>query len=348
MTQKELKKISLKFRTLSSQMLKIDSEEEITHIRAFYDYITNTLLIYDYIQKCHKEDYDFEEIFNNLEWREKIILPSDSEELIDFEYQLLTFVLTGKRSLYRFGQNYTSSNKFKDMIEAFMRKVIEPFVVALKSYLEECLIDYEDLVEESTNDKTVFLSYCQKDSDVADLIDNGIGSQLSGKAKISRDIRDVEYHESFKQFMQSIEQHDYVITLISDNYLKSRNCMFEMLEVVKDSQFSKKLIYIVLSDEDSKYYSETPNNNIGANVYSTEGQTQYTIYWQSEESKIQRQIDEIGDPISAINQIKESKIIKKILLDMPEFLEFIRDSKGLSLTEHLSNNFSEIIKFMNV
>lgn len=329
-------------------MLKIDSEEEITHIRAFYDYITNTLLIYDYIQKCHKEDYDFEEIFNNLEWREKLILPSDSEELIDFEYQLLTFVLTGKRSLYRFGQNYTSSNKFKDMIEAFMRKVIEPFVVALKSYLEECLIDYEDLVEESTNDKTIFLSYCQKDSDVADLIDNGIGSQLSGKAKISRDIRDVGYHESFKKFMQSIEQHDYVITLISDNYLKSRNCMFEMLEVVKDSQFSKKLIYIVLRDEDSKYYKNTPQSSIGANVYSMEGQTQYTLYWQQKYSELQSQIDSIANNVLSIDQIKEQSIIQKILIDMNDFLSFVRDSKGLSLTEHLTNDFTEIIDFMNL
>ena len=52
MTKKELRKISLQYRTLSSQMLKIDSQEEVNYIQMFYDYITNTPVIFDYIQKC--------------------------------------------------------------------------------------------------------------------------------------------------------------------------------------------------------------------------------------------------------------------------------------------------------
>lgn len=34
--------------------------------------------------------------------------------------------------------------------------------------------------------------------------------------------------------------------------------------------------------------------------------------------------------------------------NIPEFIEFVRDSKGLSLTEHVAHNFSDIIKFMNL
>lgn len=33
MTKKELRKISLQYRTLSSQMLKIDSQEEVNYIQ---------------------------------------------------------------------------------------------------------------------------------------------------------------------------------------------------------------------------------------------------------------------------------------------------------------------------
>ena len=59
MTKKELRKISLQYRTLSSQMLKIDSQEEINCVKIFFDYITNTSFIMEYIFECHKEDYDF-------------------------------------------------------------------------------------------------------------------------------------------------------------------------------------------------------------------------------------------------------------------------------------------------
>ena len=144
MTKKELRIISLQFRTLSSQMLKVDSEEEIVYLRAFFDFITNTPLLHEYISSCHSKEYDFAEIFKNLGYHDRIVLPANQAELIDYEYQLMYYILNGKRPLFYFGEHYTSSNRFADMITAFMRKVIEPFVVALRSYLEICLIGADD------------------------------------------------------------------------------------------------------------------------------------------------------------------------------------------------------------
>jgi hypothetical protein len=155
MTKKELRIISLKFRTLSSQMLKIDSQEEIGNIQAFFDFITTTELIYNYITSCHNEDYDFDEILNNMGYHDRFVLPANSSELIDFDYQLIQYILTSKRQLFWYGHSYTSSSKFADMISAFMRKVIEPFVVALRSYLEICIID--------ANDYEVSERACKKD-----------------------------------------------------------------------------------------------------------------------------------------------------------------------------------------
>lgn len=349
MTKKELRKISLQYRTLSSQMLKINTQEEINFIQAYYDFISNTPIIFDYIQKCTTKKYDFARIFQEKGWNDILVLPASQEELVCYGYQLLQYVLDGPKQLFILGHGYTSSNKVNDSIEAFMRKSIEPFVVAIRSFLEIKLIDSDDKeLEQNISSKTIFLSYCQKDSDIADLIDEKLGEEIKGKATISRDIRDVEYHESFKRFMQSIEQHDYVITIISDNYFKSRNCMYEVLEVVKDSQFSNKLIFIVLRDEDVKYYKVVVNNSIGANIYSTDGQTAYSVFWKRKEDELQAQINALVDPTYAITQIKEKKIVQKILLDLPEFMEFVRDSKGLSLTEHLAHNFEDIIKFMHL
>lgn len=349
MTKKELRKISLQYRTLSSQMLKINTQEEVNFIQAYYNFISNTPIIFDYIQKCSTKKYNFNQIFQEKDWNDILVLPASQDELVCYGYQLLQYVLDGPKQLFILGRGYTSSNKFKDAIEAFMRKSIEPFVVAIRSFLEIESIDCDDNeLEQNTIGKTIFLSYCQKDSDIADLIDEKLGEEIKGKATISRDIRDVEYHESFKRFMQSIEQHDYVITIISDNYFKSRNCMYEVLEVVKDSQFSNKLIYIVLRDEDVKYYKVTVNDSIGADIYSTGGQTAYSVFWKRKEDELQAQINELVDPTYAITQIKEKKIVQKILLDLPEFMEFVRDSKGLSLTEHLAHNFEDIIKFMHL
>ena len=351
MTRKELRKISLQYRTLSSQMLKIDSQEEINCIKIFFDYITNTSFIMEYISECHKEDYDFAEIYNNKSWNNILTLPDSQEAIIDYGYQLLQYILDGPKQLHVLAFGYTSSNKFKDMIAAFMRKTIEPFVTAIKSYLELSLIDSpedEQIRTTETQDKNLFLSYCQKDSDIANLIEVGLASHISAKAKISRDIRDVEYHESFKKFMQTIETHDFVIMIISDHYLKSRNCMFEVLEVIKDSQFQKKLAFIVLSDDDIQYYHDQTISSVGAKIYSLEGQTAYSLYWARVEKELQEQIEALGDPTRAIHQIKEKRIVQRILLDLPEFMEFIKDAKGLPLSEHINTEFKDIVNFMGL
>lgn len=244
---------------------------------------------------------------------------------------------------------YTGSNKFADNIEAFVRKSIEPFVVAIRTYIELCFIDCEEIISPIENSTvTIFLSYCQKDADVADCLEENMEPYIRDKAKITRDIRDVEYHESFKHFMQSIEKHEYVITLISDNYLKSRNCMYEMLEVVKDSNFSEKLLFVVLGNDDVKYYKNEPVESIGADVYSVSGQAKYSKYWSNVDKKLDTEINEIGNLMYAIAQIKEKRIVQKILLDLPEFLEFVRDNKGISLSEHIEKGFSDMISFMRL
>lgn len=351
MTKKELRKISLQYRTLSSQMLKIDSQEEINCVKIFFDYITNTSFIMDYISECHKENYDFAEIYKNKSWNDMLTLPGSQEAIIDYGYQLLQYILDGPKQLHALAYGYSSSKKFKDMIAAFMRKTVEPFVTAVKSYLELSLLDCPENESEVTTElqeKTLFLSYCQKDSDIANMIEGGLAPHINGKARISRDIRDVEYHESFKKFMQTIEMHDFVIMIISDHYLKSRNCMFEVLEVIKDSQFQKKLAFIVLSDGDIQYYQDQALPSIGAKVYSLEGQTTYSLYWAKVEKDLQDQIEALGDPTRAIHQIKEKRIVQRILLDLPEFMEFIKDAKGLPLSVHIDSGFKDILRFLGL
>lgn len=349
MTRKELQKISLQYRTLASQMLKINSQEEMYCIQQFFDFINETSFLMSYIDECITEEYDFKSIFEEKRWRDILDLPSNQKELISYGFQLIKYILDGPKQLIGLCMGYTSSNKFSDNIESFMRKSIEPFVVAVRTYIELNFIDANDENENVDKTvKTVFLSYCQKDKDIADCIDEKIGKLLEGKATLSRDIRDVEYHESFKKFMQSIEKHDYVISIISDNYLKSRNCMYEMLEVVKDSNFSRRLLFIVLTNEDAKYYKVAPVQDIGADIYSVSGQAKYSKFWSQMDKELDSEIEEIGNSIYAINQIKEKKIIQKILIDLPDFLEFVRDNKGLSLTEHLGNGFADMISFMEL
>ena len=87
MTKKELRKLSLQFRTLASQMLKIEEQEEINYIRMFYDFISSTPFFSEYISECHTTDYDFVEIYRTKDWHEVLVYPDNPKGVVDFGYQ---------------------------------------------------------------------------------------------------------------------------------------------------------------------------------------------------------------------------------------------------------------------
>ncbi len=98
----------------------------------------------------------------------------------------------------------------------------------------------KELAKEKEERKTtIFLSYSWKDAEIANQVDQ----QLSKNPKmiVKRDIRDIGVWNSIREFMQRIRQQEYAILLISDAYLKSPSCMFEVLEVMKEQEYQNRI-----------------------------------------------------------------------------------------------------------
>ena len=90
MNKNELRIISLRYRTLASQMLKIDNEDEVRYIKMFLEFIDNTDLLSEYVSHCHKEDYDFNSILQSRGYGKPFELPDNSEDIIfNIDYTVL-------------------------------------------------------------------------------------------------------------------------------------------------------------------------------------------------------------------------------------------------------------------
>src|SRR5258706_1752962 len=113
---------------------------------------------------------------------------------------------------------------------------------------------------------TVFLSYSSKDSQYASELDSSC--MLYG-VNVIRDDRDLKSYDNIISFMNNIKTNDYAIMLISENYLKSKCCLYEFTEFMKKDNFHKKLLPIMLptfqlTDEMFKSinnYFEDPNDS---------------------------------------------------------------------------------------
>ena len=113
-------------------------------------------------------------------------------------------------------------------------------------------------------EQAVFISYAWggESEEIVNQIDQAL--QQRG-LKIIRDIRDIGYKGSISAFMERIGQGNCVIVVISDKYLRSPNCMFELVEIAEGKQFHDRVFPIVLSD---------------ANIYDPVKRLDYVRHWE--------------------------------------------------------------------
>ncbi len=122
----------------------------------------------------------------------------------------------------------------------------------------------------SDYERAVFISYAWggEREEIVNQIDEAL--QTRG-VRITRDKRDLGYKGSIKEFMERIGQGNCVIVVISDKYLRSPNCMFELVEIAENRQFHDRIFPIVLAD---------------ANIYDPIKRIEYVRHWEVKRAEL--------------------------------------------------------------
>ena len=176
----------------------------------------------------------------------------------------------------------------------------------------------------------IFLSYSWANKLEADIIDNFLKDQ---NFFVKRDVREVFYKRNIKEFMKSIGDSDFVITLVSDTFLKSHNCMYEMLELIKTSDYRERVVQVILKD---------------AKIFKPIDRASYLIHWSNECSKLEEILhSNIQDNAKAELQTdyQQYKDIEKTIYD---FTSFIAVERGVSMQELQNSNFKELTDYIGV
>jgi|GEM_PF-5553985 len=173
-----------------------------------------------------------------------------------------------------------------------------------------------------------FLSYNWNNSIIADQIDEWFSEN---NIKLQRDIRDLEYKQSIKEFMKTIRDAEFVIMIISDDYLKSQNCMYEVLEFVKEKTFKDKIIPIIKSNE----------------IFDIKYRVEIKKFWAAKKLELKNLLNEV-DAETSIPLLEEINIISKIEIELLDFLKIVCDMNNIVLKndQFIDSNFDTIIKYI--
>lgn len=160
----------------------------------------------------------------------------------------------------------------------------------------------------------IFLSYCWQDKKIASDIYDCL-SKIPN-LNIHRDTIDIKKWDSIKEYMHSVGNMDYTILLISDAYLKSRNCMYEVLELMRDRMYKDKIFPAVVSKE----------------IYNPVVVANYVKYWQDEQQQLEAQLSNLRlQNLGSLHQ--KLKIIQDIASNTADFLDLIGDMNNPDIDE---------------
>ncbi len=178
-----------------------------------------------------------------------------------------------------------------------------------------------------SENKQIFISYNWNDSEIINEIDNYF---LSIGLPLIRDKKELQYKSSIKEFMKKVRKTDYVLMVISDSFIKSSNCMFEVLELVKEDNYKDKLLQILL-----------PN----AKIFNPLDKLKYIKYWDNKYKELEKKTENIETVYGGV-LIKELKHIANIKGSIGEFLEFLSEENCISFEKLKSNNYKQITDFV--
>ena len=163
-------------------------------------------------------------------------------------------------------------------------------------------------------DITVFLSYNWHDTETADRIDRHLSGLPS--VTVKRDVRDIGPWKSIRKFMEGIRQQNYAVFIVSDSYLKSKNCMFEVTEMMKEREYMARIFPAVVE----------------TGIYDPLVRAGYISYWQQECDRLEAAVKGL-DPANAVELVADLKRYKNIASSVGEFLSIVADRNNPDIHE---------------
>jgi len=174
-------------------------------------------------------------------------------------------------------------------------------------------------------EQSVFISYAWggEREEVVNQIDQAL--QKRG-IKVVRDKRNLGYKGSINEFMERIGRGNCVIVVISDKYLRSPNCMFELVEIAEGKQFHDRIFPVVLND---------------ANIYDPIKRIDYVKHWESKRAELAQAMREV-DPANLQGIRDDMDLYDRIRDEISGLTSTLKDMNTLTPDMHRDADFLQL------
>ncbi|MEM9449057.1 MAG: COR domain-containing protein [Cyanobacteria bacterium P01_E01_bin.6] len=300
---------------------------ELEKIHSTYERLQYKALIPCNCSECKgsqtPQTYPYEGLQRRLQKQKYIMECEQSFEKVDVR-RLLDDILSRAMS-------YEAMNSLDDRGSEAREKVIIqqglPTIPNIDPIIRNTPLQLYPQPNSQSTAKEVFISYAWRgeSEDIVNQIDDTFKPL---DITLIRDKRDLGFKDRIKAFMEQIGQGKAVIVVISDRYLKSENCMFELVEIAKNEGFYDRIFPIILDDAD---------------IYKPAKRIRYIQHWEHEIADL----DEAMKTVNAANLqgFRESiDLYTNIRNTIADLTETLKDMNALTPERHTESRFKELIE----
>lgn len=171
----------------------------------------------------------------------------------------------------------------------------------------------------------IFLSYSWANTGIADEIDRDfkrLGIQFI------RDVRDAKYRTSIKDFMHQVGKSDFVLMIISDEYLRSDNCMYEVNELLNTHDFEQRILPIAIEN--------------AVRIFKPISRKEYYRFWQEKKVEADKNKAEFPNHDTIDYAIKCQRIVD----NLPDFFQKITDLNVSTFKKLKEGNYIDVLRII--
>lgn len=183
----------------------------------------------------------------------------------------------------------------------------------------------------------IFISYAWSDQNNGtnwSPIIQQLYSTLSTKKKysIKIDIKSIGYKDDIKKFMKELGKGKYIIVEISEKYLKSKNCMFEAVEMLKNPNFNDRIFPILTED---------------AQIYQTSKILEYIKFWDAKIFELNNEVKSLNNITYAKPILEDIELFNEIRRVIAQFGSSIGEMNVLTPEIHKNANFDDVLRLID-
>ena len=166
----------------------------------------------------------------------------------------------------------------------------------------------------------VYVSYAWDSESSLALVDKLEKSFRGKNIILMRDKNHIGYKGDIRNFMNELSKGKHIIVVISNYYLRSDDCMYELLMIYDGGDFEDRIYPIILGD---------------AKIRDSNDKNEYVKFWKNEAKIFESSLSEI--PI-------KKKFYSRIKSEIDNIIFKLNNINALTLDEHIKSDFKHIIK----